>query len=156
MSNQKIYTLSQALNKAMKYCAYQERCQQEVFQRVFEWSRDQDLANEVVAELIIQGFLNEERFARSFVRGKFNQKSWGRLKITQALKQKEISSACIQLGMEEIEEELYLERLANLCTKKISEHGKSYDGKLKVARFLYQRGFENNLIWETINSIAND
>lgn len=156
MSNNQVYTLSQALAKAMKYCAYQERCQSEVRQKVMEWGCSRDLADEVIVELILQNFLNEERFARSYVRGKFNQKSWGKIKIQEGLKSKHITTQCIALGLSEIDEEQYLEKLQSLAQKKILEKGVSFESQQKVARFLYQKGYENSLIWETIKGIIND
>ena len=76
--------------KAEHYCAYQERSQQEVRDKLYEWGLWPDAVENIISELISNNFLNEERFAKAYAQGKFNQKGWGRIKIKQALKLKKV------------------------------------------------------------------
>lgn len=108
---------------------------------------------EALAELISENFLNEERYARAYVRGKFNNNHWGRNKILQALKQKQVSAYCIKKGMQEIDEEAYLETIAKLAEKKFYElRGErlAYIRKQKVQRYLVQKGFEYDIIADVL------
>lgn len=158
MKGEKLYTIAQALEKGMRFCAYQDRCQQDVYRFLRERGMFGSEADEVMIELISQGFVDEERFARSFSRGRFNQKSWGRNKIRAALKQRSISDACIALGLEEIEEVEYINRCAELIQRKwISLESESRQKRIeKCARYLIQRGFESSLVWEEIGKIKDD
>ena len=110
--------LKDALQKAASFCAYQERTQQEVRDRLKEWSVWGDDAEEVIAELITQNYLNEERFAKSFAGGKFRVKGWGKRKIQQHLKQRGISGYNLDQAMKEIEPNDYRQTLADLLDKK--------------------------------------
>lgn len=138
----------------MKYCAYQDRCQKEVRNKLYEIDAPKESIEDIICTLIEENFLNEERFAASYVRGKFYYKQWGRLKILQELKQREISAFCIKKALTEINEEDYLNAITDLIKKKISPTSKNLDfeTKSKIANYLYQKGYENDLIWEAINS----
>ena len=100
----KIYTLEAAQAAIQRYCAFQERCQSEVEERLRSMGVLPEAQAELVADLMANGFLNEERFARAFARGKFRIKGWGPRKIAQGLQAKRVSSACINLGLSELEE----------------------------------------------------
>lgn len=100
----KTYTLEAAQAAIQRYCAYQERCQSEVEERLRSMGVLPEAQAELVADLMANGFLNEERFARAFARGKFRIKGWGPRKIAQGLQAKRVSSACINLGLSELEE----------------------------------------------------
>ncbi len=93
--------LTKAKQKIAHYCAYQERCQQEVRSKLYQYGLYKNQVEETLAWLITEGYLNEERFAKTFAGGKFRVKKWGKLKIEQALKQKQLSSYCIRKGMAE-------------------------------------------------------
>ena len=95
----------EALAKIQRYCAYQVRCHQEVRTRLLDMGVYADWLEEIIVQLIEENFLNEERFARSFARGKFRIKQWGRNRIRQELKKRNISAYCIRMAMEEIEEQ---------------------------------------------------
>ena len=141
-----------ALTKLMRYCAYQERCHSEVRYKLLDLGlRGYDL-EEVLSKLITEGFLNEERFARAFVRGKFNQKQWGRKKIVQGLTQKQVSPYCIRKGLEEIEEEAYINTLQQLTEKKWDtlKERNPFTRRQKLADYLIRRGFEPDLVWSYI------
>ena len=124
MAKPEVYTVKQALERISKYCAYQERCQMEVRNKLSEFDLNPDEIEEVISELIQQNFLNEERFSRAFARGKFRINGWGKKKIGLALAQKQVSSACIQLGFQEIPPDKYGEKLRNFARKEMNKHSK--------------------------------
>ncbi|ERM83796.1 hypothetical protein P872_01920 [Rhodonellum psychrophilum GCM71 = DSM 17998] len=148
----KYWSLEEAKLKIASYCAYQERCQKEVREKLHEKGVYGTPAEDLIAEMITEGFLNEERFAQSFFRGKFRMKKWGRNKILQELKFRQISPNCIKSGLKEIEEDEYLETLDQLVEKKwdsISEKD-LFRKKNKVFQYLIGRGFESDLIQEAM------
>ena len=106
-----------ALKKLQAYCAYQDRCHKEVRSKLLDLGmRGHDL-EVIMAELVEDNFLNEERFARSYVRGKFRIKRWGRIKIRLELKRRNISAYCIKKGMTEIDDNDYYTTLENIILK---------------------------------------
>ncbi len=138
----------QAIISIRHFCAYQERAQQEVRDKLYELGMTKPEVEEILADLISENFLNEERFANSFAGGHFRIKSWGRLKINYALYQKKVSAYNIKMALKTIDEADYLAKLENLATKK----WKSLKGERGLSRmaktqaFLHQRGFEPALI----------
>lgn len=146
-------TIKSAKAKAAKYCAYQERTQQQLRDKLFSWGLYGDDVEEVILFAITEGFVNEERYARSYCSGHFILKKWGRIKIKNSLQQKNISSYCIDLGLQEIDEEDYLELLKELATKKYEalKDQDTYIKKQKTARYLMQKGFESELIWSRLS-----
>lgn len=153
---QKVYSVKEAKLKAADYCAYQERTQQQVRDKLYSYGLYKDEVEEVISDLIVEGFLNEERFAIAYAGGKFRLKKWGRLKIIQGLKQQNISDYCINKALKEIEEEAYYQTLASLAAKKWETEKEQdlYKKKNKVARYLIGKGFESHLIWEIIGDIS--
>lgn len=155
---QKKLTLAEAKFKAEHFCAYQERCHQEVEAKLKEWLVFGEWAAEVVLHLIEHNFLNEERFAKAYAGGKFRTQQWGRLKIKNELKKRDISAYCIQLGMKEIDADDYQQVLASLVIKKRREVKAKTDWERnnKVAVYLIGRGFEPDLVWSTIKSSSQE
>jgi regulatory protein len=151
----KYWSLSEAKVKIAAFCAYQERCQQDVRNRLAERGIVGEQAEDLIASMIEEGFLNEERFAQSFARGKFNLNRWGKIKIIQALKFKKISERCIRTGLKEIDEEDYFKLLENEANKKWNSLIKldSFQKKIKVQQFLLGRGFEQDLILQVLAEI---
>jgi len=150
--NRKRLTVEQARQKILRYCAYQERCHQEVKNKLYELGLNSSDTDEMLSYLITEGFLNEERFAKLFAGGKFRIKHWGRIKIVHALESKGISKKCIQIGLKEIEEENYQRTLENLITERIVQ-GETEDRFIlrnKVAQSVIQKGFEPELVWKTL------
>jgi regulatory protein len=145
-----VYTQTQALEKARRWCALQERCHTETRNKLHSWGQYEDACEEVIAQLISEGFLNEERFARSFARGKFRIKHWGRIKIVNELKQKKISPVCIRKGLDEIDDEEYMQTLRMLYTKRVKEvkERNPWARKAKIYTVLAGKGFEPELIRE--------
>ena len=145
----------EALAKLQRYCAYQERCHEEVRSKLLNMGVYNDWREEIIVQLIEENFLNEERFARAFARGKFRIKQWGRNRIRQELKKRKISDYCVRKAMEEIEEEDYRHTLeAALMKKNISlKEEDPYQRKSKLARYAISRGFESELAWQLINEM---
>ena len=150
----KVYTQKQALIKAESYCAYQERCQQEVRDKLYSWGLQEVQVENVIAELIASNFINEERFAKAYAGGKFRIKKWGRVKISIELKRRKISAYCIKKGLAEIEEEEYIKTLQKVAEVKIKamKERDSKKKKYKVMNYLLSRGFENDLVVEVVGT----
>ncbi len=147
-------THNEALEKIKKYCAYQERCQTEVRTKLLEFKLTVENIENIICCLIEENFINEERFSRSFVRGKFRQKKWGRIKIRQSLQYKNISEYCIRKGFEEIDEEEYLKTLESILKKKegLLNEENEFIRQQKLAKYAVSRGFENNLVWNHLTT----
>jgi len=152
-----LLTADQAFEKLKKYCAYQERCHTEVKQKLVREGFRGAEAAQILAELITDGFLNEERFARSFTRGKFRIKKWGRLKIQAALKAKGVSPACLKKGLSEINDSEYLSTASQLLKKLIPPPAKTNSlDRQKAFRSLRTRGFEPELISRLLGAESAD
>lgn len=141
-----------ALLKAADYCAYQERSQQEVRDKLYGYGLHHDEVEENISELITQGYINEERFAKAYAGGKFRIKGWGKRKILQGLKQHRISEYCIKKGMLEIDPDDYFETLVKHLEKKRPsiKTDSEYILKGKLTQHLIMKGFEMDLIHEAI------
>ncbi|HEY9562122.1 MAG TPA: regulatory protein RecX [Anseongella sp.] len=141
-----------ALEKGARYCAYQERSQQEVRDKLYAIGVSSSLVEEVIVELIQQDFINEERFARAWAGGKFRLKGWGRIKIKRGLQLKRVSDYCIRAGLSEIDEEAYRERLRSLLDEKLrgSPKGNAFLQRKKAAAYAISRGYEPELVWELL------
>ena len=152
-AQRKIVTALQALEKAKKYCALQEHCQSDVRRKLFTWDIKGEKAEWIIGELICDGFINEERYARAFARGKFNIKSWGKQKIKAELKKKNISDYCIQKALSEIDEENYSTRLSTLAVKWLDRHKQetAIARKQKLFRYLASKGYHTSDIWDYLN-----
>ena len=149
----KILDKKSAKLKAADYCAYQERSQQEVRDKLYTYGLHQDEVEEVISDLIVDGFINEERFAIAYVGGKFRVKGWGRRKILQGLKQHRISEYCVKKGLAVIEPDDYYQTLLKHARKKLpSVKGASeYIIKGKLMQHLVGKGFEMDLIRDAVD-----
>ena len=144
----KYLTKEQALQKLKHYCAYQERCHNDVKEKLYKlgvWKKEHD---EIIAALIEENYLNEERFAIAYTGGKFRINSWGRVKIKYALKQKQVSEYCIKKAMKQISEEDYMKLLNKLAKEKYAalKADQYLVRKKKTMDYLITKGFETNLI----------
>ena len=115
----KKYTPAQSLTKIQSYCAYQERSHKEVKNKLYEYGLYSNQVDEIISQLITDGFLNEERFAIQFAGGKFRIKQWGRVKIKYALKQKQVSDYCIKKALLAIDENDYHKTAQKLFEQKL-------------------------------------
>ncbi|WP_192822353.1 regulatory protein RecX [Rufibacter sp. LB8] len=144
----KTYTPKEALPKIAAYCAYQERTQNEVRAKLLDYGLELDDAEEIIIRLTQEKLLDEERYAQSFVRGKYGLKRWGRRKIQQGLKAKGISDFCIRKGLQEIDPDQYYENLLHLLEKKNKTEGERNPmaRRQKIQYFLQSKGYELDII----------
>ena len=146
-----------ALRKLQKYCAYQDRCHKEVRSKLLDLQIYGADLEDIIVDLIEDNFLNEERFAKSYARGKFRMKQWGRVKIKQELKFRKISAYCLKKAMLEIEEEEYINTLTHLIEKKKKQYEQKekdlFKLKGKIATYIIGRGFESTLVWHWVNEL---
>jgi len=138
----------QALQKLKHYCGYQDRSHSEVKEKLYSlgvWKKDHD---EIMAALIEENYLNEERFALAFARGKFRMKQWGRVKIKYELKQRQVSEYSIKKALKQIDEEEYMTSLKKLAEDRYASlKGEQYlVRKKKTIDYLMQKGYEPGLI----------
>ena len=143
-----------ALAKAEHYCAYQERSQQEVRDKLYEWELYPKVVENIIAQLIDSNFLNEERFANAYTRGKFNQKGWGKIKIKQGLKFKRVSDPLIRKALNSINGDDYLQMLHRLIEKKagLLHEKDSYKRRYKLQQYALSRGYEGDLIADVLKN----
>ena len=156
MAFQKKYlTKEQALQKLRHYCGYQERSHYDVQQKLWELGVRRAEHDEIISTLIEEDYLNEERFAKAFVGGKFRMKDWGRKKIYYALKEKQVSEYSIRKALKEIDEEAYRGTLLELAEKKYAglKDEQYLVRKKKTIDYLMQKGFEPELVTSIVNSI---
>lgn len=153
--NQKSYTVDEALQKLMHFCAYRDRSQKEVEDKLDGMRMISEAKEKIIISLMQEGFLNEERFARNFVRGKFRMKKWGRKKIVMELKKREISNPIIKLGLSEIKETDYRKTLFELAEKKEEQlkETDTFKKKKKLADHLLRKGYESSLVFDCVNEI---
>lgn len=143
-----------ALSKAEAYCAYQERSQYEVRGKLINLGLRGLELEEIIATLIETNFLNEERFAIAYANGKLRMKSWGRRKIAEGLKFKQVSTPLIKKALKSLDEDEYLEKLTALLEKKkpsIREKA-GYQRDYKLAQYAISRGFESELVFYTLKT----
>jgi regulatory protein len=143
-----------ALVKAESWCAYQERAQQEVRDKLYEYGLHQNEVEELITELIVTNFLNEERFTMAYVSGKVNIKKWGRIKIKQGLKFKKVPDKLIQKALNSIDGEKYLANLLATAEKKIKvlTEKDPIKKKYKLITYLQTKGFEKDLIFDVLKA----
>jgi len=149
------FTLKEATKKLEGYCAYQERCHKEIVQKLRNMNMIPEAIDEIITHLIQENYLNEERFAQSFARGKFNIKKWGKNRIVNELKFRGISKYNIKTALKEIEDEMYLTTLDYLSKKRleaIKETNKQKRRK-KLADYLLYRGWESHLVYGKIKEL---
>lgn len=156
MNTHKTYTVEEATQRMERYCAYQERCHKEVHQKLYGMRMIPDAVDQIIHHLLQHNFLNETRFAQAFARGKFRAKKWGRKRIVNELKLREISKYNIQIALKEIpDSEYYLtfETLAKKRLAQLSEEKNLQKKRKKFADYLFYRGWESDLVYGKINEI---
>ncbi|MFD0764809.1 regulatory protein RecX [Mucilaginibacter lutimaris] len=150
----KITDVNVAMAKAEHYCAYQERSQQEVRDKLYDWGLWTDAVEHIITRLIEENFLNEERFANAYAKGKFNQKAWGRIKIKQGLKLKNVSPVLIKKALLQIDASDYMDTLTRIIDKKASTMAEkdAYKRRYKLQQYALSRGFETDLTAEVLKN----
>ena len=153
MNLQTTYTVDEAQKKLENYCAYQERCHKDVRKKLKDMKMIPEAIDNIVVHLINHNFLNEERFAKAFVRGKFRIKKWGKNRLVRELKFKDVSKYAIDVALKEIDEADYFETLDELTQKRIAQVNEKniYKKKKKVADYLLYRGWESHLVYQKLN-----
>ena len=156
MLQKKKLTKEQALQKIRHFAAYQERCHQEIKEKLYMFGLYSKEVDEILALLIEENYLNEERFAEAFAGGKFRIRQWGRIRIRYELKQKRVSDYCIRKAMQTIPEEDYLAALKKIAEKKwntLSTEKSPYTKKAKAIDYLLQKGYEMELARSVIQQL---
>ena len=145
-------TPDQVLDKMAKYCAYQERCVKDVKDKLKTYDIPQESKDEILDYLLDNRFVNDERFARSFVRGKLNQSGWGMNKIRFHLLQKGIDKDMIDEALGQTDEEVYKQKLIDILKAKAKtvKAETDFERKRKLAAYAMQKGFEGALVWEVL------
>ena len=141
-----------------RYCNYQERSHKEVRDKLYELGAHTNEVNELIATLIEDDLVNEERFASAFVRGRFRLKHWGRIKITQHLKRHNISKYLLEKAIKQIDPNEYFDAVTKLATRKwdsLKSEQDDYKRRGKVYAYLQQKGYESSVIKEVIKELAS-
>ena len=143
-----------ALVKMQNWCAYQERCQQDARNKLYELGMWEEAVENIIVKLIEDNFLNEERFATSFARGKFNIKKWGRIKIKQELKQKRVGDYCLKKAMLQIDETEYIATLKRLMEikRKLIKEKSPIKLNYKLMNYALSKGYEKDLVFDVLNN----
>lgn len=156
---QKTLSQEQIIKKLESYCAYRERCEAEVKQKLFALKVEEEEVDFYLQYLIENNLLNENRFIDAYARGKFNIKSWGRRKIAVALQQKKIDVNKIKQSIEHIDEDMYIQRLNIILEKKnkqLINETDEFKKKQKLIYFAMQKGYEPDLIYKAIKTILKN
>lgn len=154
-NSKKNYTVAEAQNKLEHYCAYQERCHNEVIQKLWSMAVGSVVIDEIVVHLIENNYLNEERFACSFARGKHRIKHWGKIRIVNELKFRKITQYNINTALKEITAEEYAETFENLAQRhwESIRETNTLKKRKKFCDFLLRKGFESNLIYDKVKEL---
>jgi len=149
------FTVDEAKKKLEHYCAYQERCHQEVRQKLKSMHMIPEATDIIMVHLMDHNFLNEERYAKSFVRGKFRIKKWGRRRLLLELKKKDISKYNVNQAFSEIDEAEYIGVFNDLAEKKAEslKETDKYKKKKKLIDYLLYRGWESHLVYDKANEL---
>ena len=147
-----IYTVEKTKKKMEYYCAYQERCHQEVENKLIKEGVTGEAKEYILLYLLENDFLNEERFSKAFARGKFRIKKWGKQRIIRELKFRNISDYNIASALKEIDEDEYYTTFDELARKRIlnSKETDSYKKRKKLADYLLYRGWEATLVYDKV------
>lgn len=139
-----------------RYCAYQERCHKEVQQKLKDMRMIPEAIDQIVHHLLQHNFLNETRFAQAFARGKFSAKKWGKRRIVNELKLREISKYNIGLALKEISETEYMATFHALADKRLAQLTSETNLQKKrknLADYLLYRGWESGLVYEKVREL---
>ncbi len=139
------------LEKARQYCDYEERCIYDVRNKLHQWSVQGELIDKIILQLENENYIDEDRYVRAFALGKLRINKWGRNKILYALLSKKIPDLIIQIGLEELDSEEYLQTLKQVLSSKKIDEKDPYKYKAKLAQYAIQKGFQPSLVWQTIN-----
>jgi len=157
LNTHKTYSVEEATKRMERYCAYQERCHKEVHQKLYEMRMIPLAMDEIIDHLLRHNFLNETRFAQAFARGKFRVKKWGRNRIVNELKMRQISKFNIKIALKEIPDSEYYKTFEALAEKRLQQlvSEKNLQKKRKkLADYLFYRGWESELVYGKVGEIS--
>lgn len=157
MKNSKLplnIAVAEAYKRATFYCAYQERTQQHVRDKLYSFGLYSDQVDELICKLIVNNYINEERYAKAYAGGKFRIKKWGRNKIKANLKFEGISEYCIKIALKEIPFDDYEKTMRIIIDDRLQKEKEKNQlkRKYKVVSYLISRGFETDLVWDLVNA----
>ena len=157
MKPKKSYTVQEIQQKIAQYCVYQDRCHKEVEEKIKSYDLIPEAREMILLNLMKDNFLNEERFAKSFARGKFRIKHWGKNRIVNELKMRDISSYNIKTALKEIDEKEYISTIYKITENRnnIISESNPYKRKKKLIDFLLRKGFETDLIFKVVDEILS-
>ena len=152
-----VFSIKEAIQKIEFFCSYQERCHEEVVAKLRSMKMDSEEIDPIMVHLIASNFLNEERFACSFARGKHRIKHWGKIRITAELKHKNISQTLINIALKEISPEEYLATFHALAERNWASIRETnvLKKRKKYCDYMLRRGFESNLVYEKVKEMEN-
>ncbi|MDG1039868.1 MAG: regulatory protein RecX [Polaribacter sp.] len=155
MIEKKYFSIEEIKRKLERYCVYQDRCHKEIETKLKEFVLIEEAKNQIILHLLEHNFLNEERFSKSFARGKFNIKYWGKQRIVRELKFRDISEYNIKTALKEIDAENYISTIYRIAEQRNSLINETdfYKRKKKLTDFLVRKGYEFDLIFEVLNTV---
>ena len=150
-----VFSIKEAIQKIEYFCAYQERCHEEVISKLWTMKMESDEIDQIMTHLIAENFLNEERFACSFARGKHRIKHWGKIRITNELKFKNISQTLINIALKELTAEEYLETFHALAERNWASirETNTLKKRKKFCDFMLGKGFESTLVYDKVKEL---
>ena len=138
------------LDKARKYCSYQERCIYDVKHKLLEWQASEKTIESIIRQLEKEDYINEERYAVSFALGKLRNNKWGKNKIFYALSKKHIPEFYVQFGLNQINDEEYINILKSVLASKNIDEKDEFRRNNKLVRYAVQKGFQSSLAWKVV------
>lgn len=155
---EKGYSIEEIKRKLERYCIYQDRCHQEIDSKLREFNLIPMAKEEILLHLMRHDFVNEERFSKSFARGKFNIKKYGRVRIIQELKRRKISEYNIKKALEEIDDLEYAKTLHQIAEKKCMQIKETnhFKKRKKLSDYLLRKGYEPYLVYDKVNDLVKD
>jgi regulatory protein len=153
-----VFSIKAALQKIENFCAYQERCHEEVVSKLRSMKMKSDEIDQIMVHLITENFINEERFACSFARGKHRIKQWGKIRIINELKFKNISQTLINKALKEITAQEYLDTFHTLAERHWDsiQETNALKKRKKFCDYLLRRGYESSLVYDKVKDLENN
>ena len=150
-----IISVKEAIQKIEYFCSYQERCHEDVVAKLRTMKMDSEEIDSIMVHLIASNFLNEERFACSFARGKHRIKNWGKIRICNELKFKKITQSLINKALQEITPEEYLDTFHALAERHWASirETNALKKQKRFCDYLLRKGFESNLVYDKVKEL---
>ena len=158
MNDKKYFSVEEIKRKLERYCVYQDRCHQEIEKKLREFNLIPEAKEVIILHLLEHDFLNEERFSKSYARGKFKIKKWGKQRIIRELKYRDITEYNIKTALKEIDESIYMETIHLIAEKRnmqITEEN-VFKRRKKLTDFLMRKGYEFELIYATVKTVLEN